>query len=434
MLIYYVRRAFPGARKPLSSGMRWGPPLLMAVLGACRAHMEPALPKPFSYPMTDGGRAALELDRLKDRYLASSDVWMYWQAVAQYRALGGDPAGALAAWDRPGMEDRDPVPDFSEVGPEDAATLLLREAERRQAVFINEAHHVPRHRAFTRSLLAGLRARGYRYFAAEAFGEQDPGLEARGAPSRDTGGLVNEPQFAELVRDALTLGFVPVPYEDQGRCSDPSGDELVCANERDRAQAENLRRRVFDRDPQAKVLVHAGFDHIRKNGRPNWTTMAAVFRSLTGVEPLSVDQVELSERSAPPFERAAYRAALAAFKPAGSVVLAAGDGKGWVGAEDRGAYDFHVLHPRSALRDGRPGWVFAGRIAVPLPQGLCPVAPCSVEAFYEGDDPASVPPADAFLVRDAAALPALALPPGRYRVRALDPDGSPAGEAAVEAR
>lgn len=425
MLIYYFLSLF-GMRRPALA--------LTALLAGCRAHMEAPLPKPFSYPMAESGRAVLELERYRDRYLAGPDAWMYAQALAQYRALAGDYPGALAAWDQPGSEDRGAAPDFEGIGAEDAATLLLREAERRQAFFINEAHHAPRHRAFTRTLLAGLRERGYRYFAAEAFGEEDPDLAARGAPSRATGGYVNEPQFAELVREALRLGFVPVAYEDQSPCADPPEDPDFCANQRDRNQAQTLKSRIFDRDPRAKVVVHAGFDHIRKNGRAKWRTMALVFRQLTGVDPLSVDQVELDGRSATAFERAAYKAALAAFAPTGSVVLAGGDGTGWVRPEDKGAYDFHVLHPRSAVRYGRPAWVFAGRAAVGLPAGLCPAVPCAVEAFYAGDDPAAVPPADAFLARDLAALPALALPPGRYRVRALGPGGAPVGEAALEAR
>ncbi|TPW20946.1 MAG: hypothetical protein FD126_1180 [Elusimicrobia bacterium] len=408
--------------------------LSAGLLGACRGHMPVPLTKPFSFPMSEAGRAVRELEQRRAEYLVGPDGWMYWQAVAQYRALAGDPAGALAAWDRPGQEDKGTAPDLSDVGPEDAVALLLREAERRQAFFINEAHHVPRHRAFTRSLLAGLRERGYRYFAAEAFSATDPDLASRGAPTRQTGGYVNEPQFAELVREALRLGFVPVPYEDDTPCDPPPGDQNFCANQRDRVQAENIKARVFDRDPRAKVLVHAGFDHIRKTGRPNWKTMAGVFRSLTGIDPLTVDQVEMTERSAPAFEKAAYRAALEAFKPAGSVVLAYPDGRGWVPAEDAGAYDFVVVHPRSALAGGRPDWVFADRSATPLPRVLCPAAPCTVEAYREADSPENDPPADAFVVRDASAAHALALTPGRYRVRVVAPDGVAKGDVLVEAR
>lgn len=384
--------------------------------------------------MTEPGLSVLKLERYRERYLAGPDGFMYWQAVAQYRALAGDLPGALAAWDRPGLEDHGDTPDLSGISPADAVTVLLREAERRQAFFINEAHHVPRHRAFTRSLLSGLHARGYRYFAAEAFGELDPGLESRGTPSRATGGYVNEPRFAGLVSEALRLGFVPVPYEDQLPCSDPPGDSVFCSNQRDRNQAENLKRRIFAKDPRAKVLVLAGFGHIRKAGQGRWKTMAMAFRELTGVDPLSVDQVGMDERSAPAFERAAYKAVLAAFKPAGSIVLVDADGKGWVKPEDAGAFDFQVVYPRSVLKHGRPDWVFEGRSAVSLPGGLCPAVPCVVEAYHEGDNPALVPPFDAFIVRDIAEPCALSLAPGRYRVRAYGPDGVSAGDMAIEAR
>lgn len=409
--------------------------LAAGLLGACRGHLPPPLTKPFSFPMSEAGRAVRELEQRKAEYLASPDSWMYAQAVAQYRAIAGDSAGALGAWDQPGHDvSQASPPDFAEVGPEDAVALLLRESERRQAFFINEAHHVPRHRAFTRSLLAGLRERGYRYFAAEAFGYTDPELAARGAPTRQTGGYINEPQFAELVREALRLGFVPVPYEDDTPCEAPPGDDNFCANQRDRVQAENIKSRVFDRDPKAKVVVHAGFDHIRKTGRPNWKTMAGVFRSITGIDPLCVDQVEMTERSAPSFERPYYRAALEAFKPASSVVLAYPDGRSWLPADDAGAYDFMVAHPRAALRHGRPDWVFLDRSATPLPAVLCPAAPCTVEAYRDADSPENDPPADAFLVRDAAVPHALALAPGRYRVRVVGPDGVAKGDVLVTAR
>lgn len=409
--------------------------LPLAVLAAgCRASLPPPLPKPFAYPMTAPGKAVLELERDRDRHLASADAWMYWQALAQYRAQAGDYDGALAAWDRPGGEGKSPAPALEGFGPEDAAAVVWREAERRQAVFLNEAHHVPLHREFTRSLLAGLRERGYRYFAAEAFSPDAPERAAGGVPVRALGGYASEPRFAALVSEALRLGFVLVPYEDEtGPCADPPGDANFCANRRDRAMAENLKARVFDRDPRARLVVHAGFDHVRKDGRPGWRTMAAVFKEVTGLDPLSVDQVELTGRSAPAFDSPAYKALLDAFKPEGPVIVSREDGRGLLLEGHEGAFDFHVLHPRPATLHGRPAWVYAGRRAVELGPGACPAFPCVVEVYREGAEPAEEPPADAVIVRGAGPLPRLAVPPGAWFTRALGPDGGVAVGTAFDA-
>jgi hypothetical protein len=299
--------------------------------------------------MTEAGRAVRELDLRREEYLAGPDAWMYWQAAAQYRSLAGDRAGALEAWDRAMPAQEGETPSLEGFGPEPAAAVVLREAERRQAVFLNEAHHDARHRDFTRSLLAGLRALGYRYFAAEAFGFDAAEKAAAGEPPAAWGGYLSEPAFAALAAEAQRQGFELVAYEDEGGpCSDPPGDPQFCANRRDRTQAENLKARVFDKDPQAKLVVHAGFDHVRKDGRGAWKTMAGEFRRLTGTDPLVVDQVRLSSRGSEERDPAALRAVVAAFRPEGPVILSSSDGRGWLLPGDEAAYDFHVVHPRSS--------------------------------------------------------------------------------------
>lgn len=329
---------------------RPGNALLLAVtFAACRAHMPPPLTPPFSFPMTESVRAVRELESRQAEYLAGPDAWMYWQAVAQYRSLAGDRAGALEAWDRAIPPREAEAPSLEGFGPEPAADVVLREAERRRAVFLNEAHHDARHRDFTRSLLAGLRARGYRYFAAEAFSPDAAEKAAAGEPPESWGGYLSEASFSALAAEARSQGFELVAYEEEGEpCTDPPGDPQFCANRRDRAQAENLKARVFDKDPGAKLVVHAGFDHVRKDGRGAWKTMAGEFRRLTGTDPLSVDQVELSSRGSEARDPAALRAVVAAFRPEGPVILSSSDGRGWLLPGDEAAYDFHVVHPRAS--------------------------------------------------------------------------------------
>ena len=309
--------------------------------------MPPPLPSPFSFKFSDAARAVSVLEQNREAYLAGPEAWMYWQAVAQYKAQAGDRAGALTAWDLAATPKEKETPALDGVGPEPAADVVLREAERRRAVFLNEAHHDARHRDFTRSLLAGLRARGYRFFAAEAFDRDVAEKATAGEPPSAWGGYLGEPSFSALAAEAQRQGFVLVPYEDEGGpCSDPPEDPQFCANRRDRAMAETLKARVFDLDPRAKLVVHAGFDHVRKDGRGAWKTMAGEFRRLTGTDPLVVDQVELSSRGSEDRDPAPLRAVVSAFHPEGPVILSASDGRGWLLPGDEAAYDFHVVHPR----------------------------------------------------------------------------------------
>jgi hypothetical protein len=140
--------------------------------------------------------------------------------------------------------------------PTGALQAIEAAAGSRQVVMINEAHHVPQHRAFTLQLLAALRRKGFTYFAAETL-QPDPGLARRGYPTAETGSYIQEPLYGDLVRTALRLGYQVVPYEAEssGRGIEP----------REREQARHLVERIFQKDPKAKVLVHAGYSHILKS-------------------------------------------------------------------------------------------------------------------------------------------------------------------------
>ncbi|MGZ7352753.1 hypothetical protein ACXWRV_09360, partial [Streptococcus pyogenes] len=65
---------------------------------------------------------------------------------------------------------------------------------------------------------------------------------------------LHEPLYGEIVRQAIHLGYTLVPYD--------SNAQTIA--EREAEQASNIYRQVFARDPQARLLVHAGYAHIDK--------------------------------------------------------------------------------------------------------------------------------------------------------------------------
>jgi len=297
----------------------------------------------------------------------------------------------------------------------DAATTIADLARTRRIVLVNEAHHVAQTRLLTLALLPRLRALGFTHFAAEALDEHDRDLNERGYPTSASGTYVREPLYGEIVRTALRLGFVVVPYES----ANPNAD----ADAREQEQASNLMTRVFDAQPQARLFVHAGYAHVHKHSGHLFGAdpMALHLQRMSGSAVLSVDQTMLRPDS-PPREYPHYRELLRRFAPrAPTALVAKRDAAPW-SLEPR-HYDVSVILPPSDhLVVGRPDWLALGgaREAVAIDLDVKPEhLPCVVEARYANESDKAIP-ADRVLVEQAVSQVVLFLRPGSYRLSASD--------------
>lgn len=314
---------------------------------------------------------------------------------------------------------RDSLKGFKAV---DAITAVAAAAADEKALFINEAHHVPQTRVLTWHLLPLLRKAGFTHFAAETLSETGADLEARGFPTLKTGTYLDEPLYADLVRRALDLGFTVVRYESGGRPS-----------KREPGQATNLKERVFDVDPDARLVVHLGYDHNQESqkGFRGVGAMAFHFQKLTGIDPLTLDQTRFLERSRPDVEHRFYAELCGSADAVGALAFVDGDGDFWsLPGDDR---DITVCLPRSRYEQGRPTWLGldGARQAVPVPKDLCRAdVDCLVAARLasEGGEAVAL---DQVVVRVGEDAPALMLSPGRYEVRALYTDGSEGRRAEI---
>jgi hypothetical protein len=334
-----------------------------------------------------------------------------------YHSFIGQERAALAAFRR----DAPPrvVADASSLAgyaAEPATDAVVRLARDHAVVLVNEAHHVPRHRAFTRSLLRGLRELGFRYLALEALDERDSTLAARGYPVRATGFYTNEPAFGELIREALSLGYVLVPYE-------ATGEDMRTQETREAAEARHLVARIFRRDPDARVLVHAGYTHIEESNTPGRASpMAVRLREATGIDPLSVDQVTMSDRGDSLYDDPRRSALVGHFRLREPFVIVR-DGSCW--SAKPGVHDLTVIAPPASEHAGRPGWLWstADRRAYVVPATVArPETDCVVTA-RRAEESADAVPVDALRVGPLGASRTLALPPGRYVVEARDGAG-----------
>ena len=228
----------------------------------------------------------------------------------------------------------------------EARRYIHLEAKTRRVIMINEAFAKPIHRAFTLSLLADLYRQGFRYLAMEMLNNFSNRSLSR--VTMHTGYYAAEPVAGELIRTALSLGYTLVPYED-------TAAGVHTANQRDSIQAENIYA-ILKQDTAAKILVHASFTHISKKPGPDgFIPMALAFKRMSGIDPLTIDQTDMTEESNFAYGRIIYQAYIAKFPITEPSIALINDAP--VNVTDKDMYDLCVIHPPTKYKDGRPEWL-----------------------------------------------------------------------------
>lgn len=339
------------------------------------------------------------------------------QYLGMYLTFVGQPQEALEAFaiERPQPVAFDSVR-LGRLAPEDAVDGVARLATNHQAVFLNEAHHMPRDRAFAANLLPRLRELGFSYLAVETLAEGDTALNHRGYPLRATGFYSNEPIFGEFLRVAHKLGFTIVPYEAFSSSQDA----------REQGQAQHIVDRILKKDPKAKIFVYAGYDHINESGVLSGAKpMAVRFREMTGIDPLTVDQTTLTEQADTSYDDSRYRYLMRRVRRQAPFVLKTGDSL-W--SARPGVHDVTVIHPRAVNRAFRPNWLYAFENRKPylLSDEICGTSAldCVVTARNADESMDAVPVDVLRLQFSAPGSKTFVLPPGRYVIEARDGTGA----------
>jgi hypothetical protein len=208
---------------------------------------------------------------------------------------------------------------------------------------------------------------GYRYFAVEALGESTEDNVVGDVIKSSPGAYYNETVFANVLLAASEYGFRIISYD---------SFILDSLEQRDATSADNLVKKIFAADPQAKVLIHAGFGHIEEaSGR-----LAFQLKERTGFDPLTVNQTRFVESSAGRPESPTYVWAIDNHIGPRPFLLTDKDGDFWSDAKDK--YDIAVFWPRTEYDDGRPNWASLGRKLRKIEDSWCRnVFPCQVEVY-----------------------------------------------------
>lgn len=290
-----------------------------------------------------------------------------------------------------------------------AKSFIIGASMSAKVIMINELFHQPMHRAFVYSLLKDLYDNGFRYLAMETLTNKTGYVidEVNIFSGKHTA----EPVGGELVRKALTLGFTLVPYEDTA-----AGKHTP--NVRDSIEAVNLYNAI-KKDSTAKMLVLTGFG--RNNNEAlveGQRTMAMVFKNISNINPVTIDQVAVSEGSYFESGEAFYTAFTKKFvltEP--SVMLLDKKPANLLGLP---GISIAVVHPPANYVNNRPAW-----LALDGERKETPIQPSEkglfmVQAYhddeYREDILGQIIPADQTYIAANNGYYSLYLKPGKYKV------------------
>jgi len=250
----------------------------------------------------------------------------------------------------------------------DAISEILKRSQRHQIVMFNEAHDIAQHRVLTYRMLSGLWKQGYRYFAAESLNSSASSQVEKGYVTNNIGYYTRESTYANLVLKAKELGFEIVSYD----LHKPR--KLNTIDERETNSALTIKEKIFDKDPNAKVIIHVGYSHINEE---KW--LASKLKSITNLETLTIDQTTRIERNNTKLEHPTYTKAVKDVKLQAPFIFVKGN-KVW--SSDSNKWDISVFWPRTSYLNGRPKWASLDRVNYNISSNDCKNSyPCMVEVF-----------------------------------------------------
>jgi len=348
----------------------------------------------------------------------------YYDELSQYFAFAGDYQTAMQYLERSydSIDDGTRrkvfrmVDGLKNVEHAEAWKYIHFAARSTRVLMINEAHNKPLHSAFVLSLLKDLYKEGYRLLAMEMLNNFSDHELSR--LRLQTGYYTSEPVLGELVREALAIGYRLVSYEDTVTGHRP--------NQRDSIQAANIYR-ALQKDTTARMLVLASYTHIsEKEGEDGFIPMALAFKRMSGIDPLTIDQTDMTEEGNFGYGRVLYQAYLQKFSIRSPSIAMVNNVP--VNVINGDLYDISVIHPPTTYQDGRPTWLNLGGLRQPVP--IKPGSPSVffVQAYYQDEiaenknKPWQLVPADQTYIPGGKRLYLLYLKKGKYVIYFRDID------------
>ncbi|WP_409417166.1 hypothetical protein [Flavobacterium sp. PS2] len=338
-------------------------------------------------------------------------AWKYQSGAVSY-SMSGYYQEALEAWDKNGATipkiTKEDSLYFKSFKPKNAKEYIINRSKNEQVVIINEAHNNSRHRVFTTSLLQGLYDNGYRYLGIEALWNSL--VNTNKFTVEETGFYTKEPQFANLINEAIKIGFILFDYE-------YTSEKSITGKEREIEQALNIAK-IIKANPNAKFLIYCGYDHIIE-GVPriqSWEkAMAGRLTEITGINPFTIDQISSSERGQLKLNNPYIQMVNLDYP----VIMINDNGETFNGKINNDTkIDCSIIHPITKYNNGRPNWLTLSgeRKTYKIPNSIITEYPALVLAYRNNEFEQNGIPADIIEISDKNQIGNLILSKGDYKI------------------
>lgn len=171
-----------------------------------------------------------------------------------------------------------------------AKDYIIEKSKNEEIIILNELHHNSSHRKFARLLLKDLYDNGYRYLGLEALNDNQ--INQRKFGTLESGYYTSEPEFGNLIKEALDLGFILFGYEE----SETDNWDADKWKNREIAQAQNIFK-FMQSHTDGKYFIYCGAGHaFEGDNKGRGKSMAGVLADLTNMNPLTIDQNRYSDK------------------------------------------------------------------------------------------------------------------------------------------
>lgn len=355
------------------------------------------------------GQSNSELYRFSKNILSQIDKdtvdWKY-QIGATELSFIGNYQKVLEIWDKNGVRKPKTTEEdslyFANSSKVNAKDFIIEQSKNAQIIIINEAHHISKHRIFTKSLLKKLYDNGYRYLGLEAL--FDSTINERKFPVVESGYYTKEPEFGNLISEALKIGFTLFSYE---------ASEGKNGKEREIEQAENIQK-FMENNPKGKILIHCGYAHAYENEYPAWgKAMAGRLKENMQIDPLTIDQTMFLEKS----EMDNNHLFIRLNDKNEPIVLIDENGHVFNGKSEIRQTDIVVIHPQTEYINNRPEWLLNGKERYTIPQSKIEINESLIVLAYRNNEFENDGiPADIIEITDNKTIKELYLTKGDYTI------------------
>lgn len=279
----------------------------------------------------------------------------------------------------------------------DARRYILKRSKNERIIVINEAHNNSRHRNFTASLLEGLYKNGYRYLGLEALWV-DSIVNQRKFVVWEDGFYTREPEFGNLITEAIRLGFTVFGYEADNK----NGEE------REQEQVRNIMD-FMSSHTEGKYVIHCGYAHAYENEISYWggKAMALRLKEGLGTELFTINQTLCAEGSLPiVYDRSENVPIVLKTKKDGSIFHGLTDPQ----------TDLCIVYPKTDYVQDRPVWQAYRRKHYTIDTDTLTCAPVLVTAYRKGEYDQKGVPADIIEINAPKQEAILFLFPGEYEI------------------